>query len=173
MANARGGAICAEARLCDDISCNLYRWKKTADAKRETTCLCGRPFVRTEWRPVRSASARAARAKAKAQPKAKAKAKPQAKAKAQAVDNGSGTHQPKRPWSKPQGGTTSPTDGQSAVYKLPQDVAARAATDDVALAEEQLRWFKAVGREDHVKQAQQALTEAHRKREEALPPEIG
>jgi hypothetical protein len=56
------------------------------------------------------------------------------------------------------------------VYQLPPETAARAATDDVALAEEQVRWFQAVGREDRLKEAQRALAEAQRQREEALPP---
>ena len=74
--------MCAQAVRCDSITCKSWRWKTTAESKGETHCLCGRPFARTEWRPLRGASEGGAKAKAKATPKAKAKPKPKAKAAA-------------------------------------------------------------------------------------------
>ena len=90
---ARGGALCAEALKSNSITCNLWRWKKTAESKEEKHCLCGRPFSRTEWRPLgakRGAATSGGQAKAAAKTAAKAKPGAKAKAKAKAEDGRGG-----------------------------------------------------------------------------------
>ena len=158
--------MCAEARRCDSATCTKWRWKETADAKGETKCLCGRPFTRTEWRRL---GERKAEAKAKAQPKKQAAAK--AKAKAQGAGSGAGPrNQGQAPWSKPKGGTKSSTTQPLATYELSPELAARAATDDVVLAEEHLRWCRMVGRSEQIQEAEKVLRKARETRDEALPP---
>ena len=163
---ARGGVLCDEVLRCDNVECTTWRYKDVAETKGETACLCGRPFTRTELRRQTSERAKpAAKAKAQAKPKAKAKAK----AQAQAADTGAGPRQRRAPWYKSQE-MRSPTAGRSAAYELTPELAARAAKDDVVLAEERLRWYRTVGREDHVKEAERALKQAQEERDEALPP---
>ena len=115
--------------------------------------------------PRRTSSARGAtadkngKAQGAAKAKAKAKAKPTAKAKAAPA-----------PWRKPQGGTGSSTEPRSA-YQLLPEAAARAATDDVAYAEEHLRLLEAMGRADKLPEARRELAEARRRQQERLPPQ--
>ena len=146
----RGGVLCDEVLRCDSGKCTKWRYKDVADARGETTCLCGRPFTRTELRRQPGAGAKpAAKAKAQAKPKAKAKAK----AKAQAANSGASPLQGQAPWARSQR-TGSTTGGRSSAYELTPETAARAAKDDVAMAEEKLRWCRTVGREDYVKEAE-------------------
>ena len=163
---ARGGVLCDEVLRCDNVKCTKWRYKEAADAKGETACLCGRPFTRTELRRQTGAKAKpAAKAKAQAKPKAKAKAK----AQAQAANTGAGPHRRKAPWARGQE-TGSATGGRSTAYELTPESAARAAKDDVAMAEEKLRWCRTVGREDYVREAERELQKAQEERDRALPP---
>ncbi len=163
---ARGGVLCDEVLRCDNVKCTKWRYKGIAEAKGETACLCGRPFTRTELRcQTRAAAKPAAKARAQAKPKAKAKAK----AQAQAADSGAGPQQRRAPWARSRE-MGSPTGGRSPAYELTPESAARAAKDDVAMAEEKLRWCRTVGREDYVREAERELQRAQEERDRALPP---
>ena len=158
---ARGGVLCDEVLRCNDTKCTKWRYKEIADVKGEKTCLCGKPFTRTEFRRQTARAKAAAKATAQAKPKAKAKAK----AKAQAADGGAGPQRGKPPWEG-----ASATARPSAAYQLTRETAAKAATDDVTMAEEMLRWLRTVGRQDHVQWAEQEVKRAQEARDSALPP---
>jgi hypothetical protein len=161
---SRGGVVCDLALRCSNVKCTKYKWKQTAAEKKETHCLCGQPFTREEYKPRgRGTSARGAggadeRGQAQAAPKANAKAKAKAKPKAQAAPTG------QAPWQ-----TSSPTGGRSK-YELSPALAARAAKDDVVLAEERLRWCRMVGRTEQIREAEKMLRKVCEERDEALPP---
>ncbi len=112
---ARGGVTCQEVLRCDDITCKAWRYKATAEQRGETHCLCGRPFHRTEFRPIGGVERAASRGQAQAKAKAKAGAK--AKAKAQAARHAAGPRAQGQepPWRRPRAGsrTRSPTGGRS------------------------------------------------------------
>ncbi len=143
------------------------RRKRTHEG--ETHCKCGRPVTQEVYKPLprRESSARGAadtrRGQAQAAAKAKAKAKPTAKPKAKAKATPA-------PWRRPQEGTK-PTTGPRSAYQLLPDAVARAATDDVAYAEEQLRLLEAIGRPAKLPAARRELAEAHRLQQERLPPQ--
>ena len=161
---ARGGVLCDEVLRCDNVTCTKWRYKGVAEEKGETACLCGRPFTRTELRRQPRAMAKPeAKAKAQAKPKATAKAK----AKAQAADKGAGPQGDRRPpWQR----TRSATGQPSAPYQLTAERAAKAAKDDVALAEEMLGWTRTIGRQEQVQWAESQVKRAQEARDSALPP---
>ncbi len=154
--------MCSVALTCNAVKCTEWRWKSKADTLGETHCKCGRPFAQEVYKPLprRASSARGAAAakNGTAQAAAKAKAKPKAKAKATPA-----------PWRKPQAGTSSAT-GQRSAYQLLPEAAARAATDDVAYAEEHYRVLEAMGRTEKLPAARRELAEARRLQQERLPP---
>ncbi len=119
--------MCAPARSCNSANCNQWLYQYKADALGETHCKCGRPFTSITYKPLprggnRSNSRAQSGPRAKAKAKAKPKVRPQAKAAAE----------PRRPWHKPPGETSSSSgqrsgDGEIHIHKVDP----RRATDDV------------------------------------------
>ena len=154
--------MCGVALTCNAVSCKSWRWKDTAQAKGETQCLCGRDFTVEIYKPFPAKAKGAKGTKAEgsdrapgAQAKAKAKAKPKTQPKA---------GEKPAPW-----GGRSATERRSA-YQLLPEAAEKAAKDDVALAEEQLKLLEAMRRTDKLPEARRQLAEARRLQQERLPP---
>ena len=142
--------MCSLARTCNSATCKKWLWKDRADARGETHCECGRPFTQEVFKPLprraqsgtRTAADRNGRAQAAPKAKAKPGAKPKAEPKAKATP---------APWRRErQDATSSSTSPPSAAYLLTRGTAAKAATDDVAMAEELLRMIRTVGRQDFI-----------------------
>ena len=153
--------VCALARTCNSATCKKWLWKDRAEARGETHCECGRPFTQEVYKPLArraQSGPRAAAPKAKAKPGAKPKAK--AKAKATAA-----------PWRRErQDATSSSTSPPSAAYMLTKGTAAKAAADDVAMAEELLRMLRSVGRQDFIQWGESEVKRLQAARDLALPP---
>ena len=181
---ARGGVTCEEVLRCKNINCKEWRYKATAEQKGETHCICGSPFHRTEYRPVRgsdrAASRGQAQAKAKAKPGAKAKAYPKAQAARDAA--GPRTQGQEPPWRKTREGsrTRSLTGGRSGVRRAASGssaveghalrVDARRVKDPVCKWDVLASVARDFGDDALLEQAETSKQQALKAKADAMPP---